>query len=143
MLLSAASLVVYLALPYYALGLGPAVLFIVVHQLAFGLYFSSVIASNHKGMPFWDEDRPFDFLRQQVLTSRNVMSHPLTDFWYGGLNYQIEHHLFPNMPRNNLRAARVIVRSFCQERGITYYETGLRQSFVEVVQSLRAVSATA
>ncbi len=142
-LLSAVSLLLYLGLQYYALGLGPALLFITVHQLAFGLYFSSVIASNHKGMPFWDEDQPLDFLRQQVLTSRNVMSHPLTDFWYGGLNYQIEHHLFPNMPRNNLRAARVTVRRFCQEQGIAYYETGLRQSFAEVVQSLRGVSATA
>ena len=142
-LISAASLAVYLALPYYALGLGPTILFIVVHQLAFGLYFSSVIASNHKGMPYWDEDQPLDFLRQQVLTARNVISHPLADFWYGGLNYQIEHHLFPNMPRNNLRAARVIVRSYCRERGIAYYETGLRQSLTEVVQSLRAVSAAA
>ena len=134
------SLMAYLALPYYFLGFGQAVLFIVVHQLFFGLYFSSVIASNHKGMPYWDENAVLDFLSQQVLTSRNVTSSPLTDFWYGGLNFQIEHHLFPNMPRNKLRSAQVIVKRFCEERSISYCETGLVQSYRDVLRSLRAVS---
>ncbi len=142
-LLSALSLIAYLALPYYALGFGQALLVILVHQLLLGLYIGSVIAANHKGMPFWDEEGPLDFLRQQVLTSRNVTSGMLTDFWYGGLNFQIEHHLFPSMPRNNLRAAQVIVRRFCQERDIAYCETGLRQSYADIFRALRAVSARA
>ena len=141
-LLSAVSLLVYAALTYYLLGLWQALLFILVHQLFFGLYFSSVIASNHKGMPYWQEDAKLDFLRQQVLTARNVTSHPLIDFWYGGLNFQIEHHLFPNMPRNKLRAAQTVVKRFCQERGVAYCETGLLQSYWEIFQSLRTVSAT-
>ena len=142
-LLSALSLIAYLALPYYALGLGQAVLVILVHQLLLGLYIGSVIAANHKGMPFWDEDRPLDFLRQQVLTSRNVKSGALTDFWYGGLNYQIEHHLFPSLPRYNLRAAQVIIRRFCHEQGIAYSEASPRQSYADIFQALRAVSAQA
>ena len=139
--ISALSLAIYLALAYYFLGLGGALLFIAVHQLCFGLYFASVIASNHKGMPLWEPGRELDFLRQQVLTARNVSSHPLVDFWYGGLNYQIEHHLFPSMSRNKLRDAQVIVRQFCRERGIDYCETGLRQSYVDILQALRTVSA--
>ena len=142
-LLSALSLLAYLALPYYALGLGQALVVILVHQLLLGLYIGSVIAANHKGMPFWDEDRPLDFLRQQVLTSRNVRSGTLTDFWYGGLNFQIEHHLFPSMPRHNLKAAQLIVRRFCKERGIAYCETDPRQSYADIFQALRAVSAQA
>ena len=141
-LLTLASLAAFAALPYYFLGLWPALLFILVNQLFFGLYFASVIAANHKGMPFWEEEGPVDFLRQQVVTARDVTSHPLTDFWYGGLNFQIEHHLFPNMPRNKLRDAQVIVRRFCRERGIPYEETGLVQSFRDILESLRAVSAT-
>ena len=69
-----------------------------------------------------------DFLRRQVLTSRNVLTHPITDFWYGGLNYQIEHHLFPKMPRNKLGVAQSIVKGFCRDRSIAYHETGVLRS---------------
>ena len=65
----------------------------------------------------------------------------MIDFWYGGLNYQIEHHLFPTMPRCNLRKAQPLVRMFCAERGISYYETGMIASFKEILQFLHKVSA--
>ena len=64
-----------------------------------------------------------DFLRRQVLTSRNVRGGWLTDFALGGLNYQIEHHLFPCMPRPNLRRAQALVRAFCQQRGVPYCQS--------------------
>ena len=57
-----------------------------------------------------------DFLRKQVLTSRNVRGGRLVDIALGGLNYQIEHHLFPNMPRANLRRAQPIVRATAPSR---------------------------
>ncbi|MCH8949151.1 MAG: acyl-CoA desaturase [Chloroflexi bacterium] len=139
--ISALSLAVYLALAYYFLGLGGALLFIAVHQLCFGLYFASVIASNHKGMPIWEPGREPDFLRQQVLTARNVSSHPLADFWYGGLNYQIEHHLFPSMPRNRLCDAQPLVEKFCADRGVAYHETSVTESYREIFQHLKRASA--
>lgn len=108
-----------------------AIAFAVVHQLAFGLYNSSVFASNHKGMPLIETGQRLDFLREQVLTSRNVLGHRLTDFWYGGLNYQIEHHLFPTMPRNQLSKAQPIVEDFCKRLGIAYHATGLFASYRE------------
>ncbi|MDP8950858.1 MAG: fatty acid desaturase, partial [Actinomycetota bacterium] len=82
-----------------------------------------------------------DFLRRQVLTSRNVTAHPLTDFWYGGLNYQIEHHLFPSMPRNKLREAQSIVKAFCREHAIAYHETSVLRSYREILQHLHEVGA--
>jgi fatty acid desaturase len=82
-----------------------------------------------------------DFLHEQVLTSRNVDGHRFTDFWYGGLNYQIEHHLFPTMPRNRLGEAQVIVREFCREHDIPYCSTGLFASYREVLGYLNRVSA--
>ena len=91
-------------------------------------------------MPILEEGADSDFLLQQVLTSRNVRSNPLTDVWYGGLNYQIEHHLFPNLPRNKLGEAQVIVRSFCQERSISYCDTSLIQSWREILGSLQEIT---
>ncbi len=115
--------------------------FALVHQGVFGFYNSSVFASNHKGMPLTKDGGRLDFFREQVVTSRNVAAHPLTDFWYGGLNYQIEHHLFPTMPRCNLRKARPIVAAFCREHGVTYHETGLLASYREVFTELHRASA--
>jgi fatty acid desaturase len=66
---------------------------------------------------------------------------PLVDFWYGGLNYQIEHHLSPTMPRNKLRQARPIIMAFCKEHGIAYCETSMLQSYKEILHFLHQVSA--
>jgi len=93
-----------------------AIAFFAVHQAVFGLYMGSAFAPNHKGMPTFSGDVSLDFLRRQVLTSRNVRGGWFTDQLLGGLNYQVEHHLFPNMPRCNLRRAQAIVRQYCAER---------------------------
>jgi len=76
-----------------------------------------------------------------VLTSRTIKGSLLVDFWYGGLNYQIEHHLFPTMPRNKLRKAQAIVKAFCKEHAIAYHETTMLQSYCEILHCLHQVSA--
>ena len=86
------------------------------------------------------EDRP-DFLRRQVLTSRNVRGGRLTDVALGGLNHQIEHHLFPSMPSPNLRRARTVVRRYCEELGLDYVETGLLTSYRLALASLHRAGA--
>jgi len=139
--LIATHLVLYGVLLYF-IGWPSALLFAVIQQGTFGLYNSSVFASNHKGMPLTHDGDERDFLREQVLTSRNVKGHPLTDFWYGGLNYQIEHHLFPTMPRCNLRKSQPLIREFCESRGIPFHTTGLFESYKEVLTSLHRESAS-
>jgi fatty acid desaturase len=118
-----------------------AVAFIVVQQGLFGLYLGCSFAPNHKGMPTLTEADVLDFLRRQVLTSRNVRGSRLVDFVLGGLNYQIEHHLFPNMPRPNLRRAQPLIRAFCQQHGLNYTEASLFGSYAEAVRHLHAVGA--
>ncbi|WP_346742751.1 acyl-CoA desaturase [Spongiactinospora sp. TRM90649] len=125
---------VFLALP-------PAegVLFLLVHQAVFGVYLGCTFAPNHKGMPMLrGDDRP-DFLRRQVLTSRNVTGGRLVDYALGGLNYQIEHHLFPSMPTPNLRKARPIVREYCAELNIEYSECGLIKSYSRALAHMHAI----
>jgi fatty acid desaturase len=116
-----------------------AVVFVVVQQALFGLYLGCSFAPNHKGMPMLSADDQTDFLRRQVLTSRNVRGNWLVDFALGGLNYQIEHHLFPSMPRPNLRRARTIVREFCHQHGVAYCETTLLRSYAQALQHLHRV----
>ena len=136
-----AHFVLYFGLLFSLLDAWQAVLFIAIHQGLFGLYMVSIFAPNHKAMPILDRDSQLDFLRRQVLTSRNVLAHPITDFWYGGLNYQIEHHLFPSMPRNKLREVQAIVKAFCRDHAIAYHETSVLQSYREILQHLHEVGA--
>jgi fatty acid desaturase len=131
----------YFGIVFYALGAWQALAFITVHQALFGLYLGLVFAPNHKGMPLLDDESKIGFLRRQVLTSRDVRPGVVTDFMYGGLNYQVEHHLFPSMARNKLRQAQPIVEAFCRERGITYYATSVLQSNKEVLQYFHEVAA--
>ncbi len=131
----------YLGLLFYCLNPWQAVIFMLIHQLAFGVFLGMAFAPNHKGMPILEKNSRVDFLRRQVLTSRNVHSGLFNDFWYGGLNYQVEHHLFPSMPRKNLKKAQKIVEAYCREHDIAYYETSAVQSFREILTFLHDVSA--
>lgn len=132
---------VYLAAVFAVLPADKALAFVAVHQGLFGLYMGCIFAPNHKGMPtLTGDDRP-DYLRRQVLTSRNVRGGAVTDLTLGGLNYQIEHHLFPSMPTPNLRRAQVIVRDYCAEIGVPYHETGLVTSYREALRHLHHVGA--
>ncbi|HEX9552707.1 MAG TPA: acyl-CoA desaturase [Streptosporangiaceae bacterium] len=138
--LLAAHFASYLALVVVVLGPGlKAVAFVMVQQGLFGLYLGCSFAPNHKGMPVLTATDRSDFLRRQVLTSRNIRGGRLTDLALGGLNYQIEHHLFPSAPRPSLRRCQPLIRAFCQERGLTYCQTSLAGSFASVLGHLNSV----
>ena len=140
-LLVFAHLAAYFGLVFFFLPPLHAVLFIAVHKAIEGVYMGSVFAPNHKGMPVLESNTQMSFLRKQVITSRNVKPNPITDFIYGGLNYQIEHHLFPNMPRKNFKKARKVVKEFCLNHSISYHETSVLGSQREILGYLHKVSA--
>lgn len=127
-------LVGYPVLLFSVLNPAQAVAFAIIQQGVFGFYMGASFAPNHKGMDI--VEGKIDYLRRQVLTSRNIRGGPFVDVALGGLNYQIEHHLFPSMPRPNLRRAQPIVRAYCAEIGVPYYETGLVSSYREALTYL-------
>lgn len=139
--LLAGHVLAYLGVVFLVLSPGRAAVFIAVHQCLWGLYMGSSFAPNHKGMPTLTTGHTLDFLRKQVLTSRDVCGSRWVDVTLGGLNYQIEHHLFPSMPRPNLRHAQPIVRDYCRSRGIPYFDCGLLQSYGFVLDHLHTVGA--
>ena len=100
------------------------------------VYFIAAVGPNHIGMPVWARGIKLSFLERQVLSTRDLTSHPVWDFLYGGLNYQIEHHLFPTIPRVNLKRAQAIIQPFCEAHGLSYEVadplTVYRQVFLEL-----------
>jgi len=135
------NIIVYLGVLIYLLPLWQVGIFVAIHQMLFGFFAAFSFAPNHKGMPILRESNKIDFLWRQVVTSRNIKPFPFASFLYGGLNYQIEHHLFPNMSRNKLGEAREIVKKFCISRSIPYYETSVIQSNIEMVRYMHNISA--
>ena len=99
-----------------------------------------LFAPNHKGMPVMDGNSGIDPVAKQIITARNIRGGQIVSLFYGGLNYQIEHHLFTNMPRNNFRKAKPIVQQFCRAQQIPYHETGVWQSFKEIIACLQRES---
>lgn len=116
-------------LPLVLMPLGMAAAFIGVTQAVFGVYMGCSFAPNHKGMPMLTAADELDFLRKQVITSRNIRGSRIVDALLGGLNYQIEHHLFPSMPSPALRHVQPIVRRYCEQLSVPYAETGLLESY--------------
>jgi fatty acid desaturase len=139
-ILLAVHLVSYLAIVFAVLPPVKAIVFVLVQQGVFGLYLGAAFAPNHKGMPILAAGDTSDFLRRQVLTSRNVRGGWLTDLALGGLNYQIEHHLFPSMPRPNLRRSQPLIREYCEQLGLPYCEAGLFDSYRQALRHLHSVS---
>jgi fatty acid desaturase len=131
--------VAYVTVVALVLPLWQALAFVAVQQGVFGLYLGVSFAPNHKGMPMERPEYQWDYLRRQVITSRNIKGSPVVDFALGGLNYQIEHHLFPSLPRPSLRRVQPLVREFCAELGVPYVECGVFHSYGRAVGHLNAV----
>ncbi|WP_334171736.1 fatty acid desaturase family protein [Sinomonas sp.] len=127
------------ALAFWLLSPGIAAAFLGVQQGIFGLYMGATFAPNHKGMKIFPASSKADFLTRQVLASRNVAGGRFMDVFMGGLNRQIEHHLFPTMPRPALHRAEILIRRECAEQDIPYTTTGLLTSYGIIVRYLNAV----
>ena len=134
-------LVIYVGLLVYLMGPWSALLVIVIHKAVGGVYLASVFAPNHKGMMQTDDNSKLDFLRAQVLTSRNIRGSWWADVICGSHNYQIEHHLFPTMPRNRMPQANKLVREYCEQVGVAYHETSMLRSYGELLRFLHNIGA--
>lgn len=128
----------YLSLVFFLLPPLRALAFIGIQQAAFGLYLGCSFAPNHVGLPILDEGTDASFAQRQVVTSRNVTGGPLVTFLLGGLDRQIEHHLFPTMPRSNLRRAQPLVRAYCASQGWHYRQDSLSASYRQALRHLWA-----
>ena len=141
--LVAVRFVVFWAPVFILLPVGMAFAFLGVQLAVFGVYMGASFAPNHKGMPIIAGDAKLDFFSKQVRTSRNVSGGWWATWLLGGLNYQVEHHLFPSMPRPHLATARTVVREHCRTLDVPYTETSLWRSYRTVIRYLNQVGLAA
>jgi len=106
-----------------------------------GAHFAAIFWVNHVGMPLIGEPKAFSYVERQVVTTRNVCVPAPLDAVFGGLNYQIEHHLVPSCPPFRLRRLRAVLRPLLIEAGLPYHETGWWHALREVGTHFRRIGA--
>jgi fatty acid desaturase len=131
----------YLTVVFWVLSPLKALAFIAIQQAVFSVYLGISFAPNHKAMPIIEPAASAGFARRQVVTARNISGGRLTTFLLGGLNYQIEHHLFPSMPRPNLRRVQSLVKEFCAATNLGYREENFVESFRQIIHHLSDAGA--
>lgn len=121
---------------------GLSVLYIFVSQVSCGILLASVFTLNHNGMRVVtkEEASAMDFYTLQAETGRDVHPSYFMTWFCGGLNYQVEHHLFPTIPRHNFRYISDRVRGLLQKYDVTYHVTGFIEGTMEVLDRLDRVS---
>lgn len=132
---------IYFVLPFLVFPLPKALFLFIFVNLTTGFYMSNIFAPNHKGMPQIAKNVKISFLEHQILTTRNIYGHPITDFVFLGLNYQIEHHLFPNCPRNKLKLITPYVKEICERLNLDFTEVSVLESNRIILSELKQIAA--
>lgn len=94
------------------------------------------ITLSHWAMSTTDLGETESFAQKQLRTTMDVECPAWFDFIHGGLQFQAVHHLFPRVPRHNLRAVQVLVKEFCKDVGIEYKILGFVDGNKEVIGRL-------
>ncbi|KAI1759258.1 fatty acid desaturase [Hypoxylon sp. FL1150] len=101
------------------------------------------ICLSHFAMSTSDLGPHESFPQKMLRTTMDIDCPQWLDFFHGGLQFQVIHHLFPRIPRHNLRRTQKLVQEFCNEVGIPYALYGFVDGNKEVVGTLAEVSRQA
>lgn len=117
-----------------------AAMYFMVSQTSCGLFLATVFGLGHNGMAVYPADERPDFWTLQISTTRNITGNFLSDWFCGGLQYQVDHHLFPQLPRHNLPKVHKMVEAFCKSHSKPYHEANMWNGTIEVLTHLSEVS---
>lgn len=131
-----------MSVPLYAgLSIMQSVLFLVVAEMLSGFLLGFVFVQSHNAMEIYEGSK--DFASAQLVSTRNIFGGLWNDWFSGGLNRQIEHHLFPTMPRHNLAKTAAAVKDLCVKHGYVYEEVGWLEATQKVLACLQSIAAVA
>ncbi len=99
-----------------------------------GLFLAMIFSPAHMGLPFVSGHS--DKWLHQLETTRNLRMPRLLSWLVVGLDHQVEHHLFPEIPHMQMKRARPIVRRWCEEQGAPYQEIGYGAGLQDVTRFL-------
>jgi fatty acid desaturase len=138
-LLMIANFLLFIGLAAYFIGIIKAIVLYIMIYMLIGFYMGMAFTPNHVGMKTFDDAESTSYFTQQVLSSRNIKGGKLLTIILGGLNYQIEHHLFPQVSRKNLPGMKQIIKEFCNKTGISYTDDTLSKAWKDIFVYLNEV----
>lgn len=101
------------------------------------------ITLSHFAMSTQDLGLSESFAQRQLRTTMDVDCPAWLDFLHGGLQFQAIHHLFPRMPRHNLRRAQRYVLEYCKDIGVEYHIYGFVHGNQHVIGKLGQIAKQA
>jgi fatty acid desaturase len=101
------------------------------------------IVLSHFSMPVHCGSYPQGFLRQQCCTCMDIHSNWMNDWFYGGLQFQLAHHIFPRIPRHNLRRVQRLIQDMCQKHGVEFKIVGWWEGIFGLFNTLESVATVA
>lgn len=126
----------FFALIPLKLGLFGAIKFLFLLRVFEGTWFVVVTQSNHVVMDVSHDDVKSSWVRMQLKATCNIEKSNFNDWFTGHLNFQIEHHLFPMMPRHNLYKIQPDVIDLCRKYNIPYVDKPMGRAFYDILTSL-------
>jgi len=145
-LASLTGFVAWLAALVWSLPPGERLPFLLLSHAIAGILHVQICISHfamatYHGRAYNSEDD--EWFKMQLRTTMNVACSPWADFLHGGLQFQIEHHLYPRLPRHALREARALVKPFAAKHGLLYHEPGFLDANVEMSKHMNKVAREA
>lgn len=123
---------------FYSLSLESALITFVTLYLSLSLWLSFGFITNHLACEVFNEKqmKELSWLEFQMRTSRSLKGGFIIHWFYGGLNTQIEHHLFPHAPRFNLLEVQRMTKKFAKKYNIKYFETTPIEAYIQINKAL-------
>ncbi len=124
---------------FYFLPLSDALIVFLTLNFTLSPWLAFGFITNHLGCEVFDyeEGKKFSWMELQMRTSRSLKGGMLTHWFYGGLNTQIEHHLFPKAPRFNLLKVQKMTQEFAKKHDIKYFRATPFNAYVQINNALK------
>lgn len=125
---------------FYFLPFSDAITVFLTLYFVLSIWLSLGFITNHLGCEVFekDESEALSWMELQMRTSRSLSGGAFIHWFYGGLNTQIEHHLFPKAPRFNLLKIKKMTQEFAKKNDIAYFETTPIEAYVQINDALKA-----
>ncbi|GBG67842.1 hypothetical protein CBR_g963 [Chara braunii] len=133
----------YLSLLSFLPSSGEKAMFFLISHAAGGILHVQICVS-HFPMPTF-EGRPDDvsFVVNQLRGTLDIDCPTWLDWFHGGLQYQVIHHLFPRLPRHNLRKVRAIIEQFCKRHDLKYHSFTFLDANIALLKCLKKAALEA
>ncbi len=125
---------------FYVLPFSDALTVFVTLNITLSVWLAYGFITNHLGCEVFtlEESRDLSWMELQMRGSRSLSGGAFIHWFYGGLNTQIEHHLFPKAPRFNLLKVQKMTKDFAKKHHMKYFETTPLQAYVQINNAIKA-----